>query len=404
MDEVIAFAVRFWAELTHIFVESGVWLIAGLAMAGLVHGFVPRAWFLRHLGGRGVWPVVKAALLGIPMPLCSCSVIPVAAGLRRQGAGKGASAAFAISTPQTGEESVPLTWALFGPVFAFARPVVAVVTAVIAGVLIGEGVGARDQGSAISQQGEDQTRSFGAKLRESWHHGFVTMLKDLAPWLAVGLVLASLIGAAVPAGWIGEQVGSGIWAKVAMLVVGVPLYICATSSTPLAWSLVAAGLSPGAALVLLLAGPATNVATMSWVLKDLGARALAIYLGVIAAVALACGIAFDAFFADAVVLAIRGEGHAHGGGAWHTVQLVSAAVFAGALVWALVMRVLPRKKAGSCCSTGGAACCGPAVVPASCCSVEKVTALPMAGCCGGAGAEASQVVTGTKPCCCKEKS
>jgi uncharacterized membrane protein YraQ (UPF0718 family) len=143
---------------------------------------------------------------------------------------------------------------------------------------------------------------------------------------------------------------------------------------------------------------------MSWVLKDLGARALAIYLGVIAAVALACGIAFDAFFADAVVLATRGEGHAHGGGAWHTVQVVSAAVFAGALVWALVMRVLPRKKAGSCCSAGAAACCGPAVVPASCCSVEKVTALPMAGCCGGSGAEASQVVTGTKPCCCKEKS
>lgn len=371
------FLTEFRAELWHILLESGVWLIAGLAMAGLVHAFVARAWFERHLGGRGAWPVVKASLLGIPLPLCSCSVIPVAASLRRQGAGKGATAAFAISTPQTGEESIPITWALFGPVFALARPVIAVVTALIAGLLIN----ATEREEAPEQVEEDaattadpsrpplalpvvEHRSLGARLREAARHGFGTMLVDLAPWLAAGILMAAAVGAAVPPGWIAEHVGTGLWPKVAMLFVGVPLYICATSSTPLAWSLVLAGLSPGAAIVLLLAGPATNLATMSWVIKDLGVRALVIYLAVIAAVALGAGTAFDAFFPDALVLAERAPPGGHTpGGVWEWTKAAGAAAIAGLLVWTLVMRFWPggdKGSGGSCCSTAPAeskACC-----------------------------------------------
>ncbi|MEM9372212.1 MAG: permease, partial [Planctomycetota bacterium] len=232
MDAVSEFPGRFGGQLWHILVESGVWLLIGLLLAGLVHAFVPRAWFMKHLGGRGAGAVAKASLLGIPMPLCSCAVIPVAAGLRRRGAGKGASAAFAVSTPQTGEESIPLTWALFGPVFALARPVIAVATAFVAGSAI----------NALDDEEHDQlpepddqeeqfgTRSVSERLAEAWHHGFVTMLRDLAPWLLIGLTLAALISAALPAGWVAEHVGTGLWPKIAMLFVGVPLYICATAS------------------------------------------------------------------------------------------------------------------------------------------------------------------------------
>ena len=162
------------------------------------------------------------------------------------------------------------------------------------------------------------------------------MLLDLAPWLAVGLVLSAIIAAAVPEGWIAEHVGTGLVPMLLMLVVGLPLYVCATSSTPLAFSLVAAGLSPGAALVLLLAGPATNAATMSWALKDLGARSLAIYLAVIAAYAVGAGLLFDATLSGFVRLASGAHEHDHT--AVGLVQSVGAAAFLVMLAIALIVR------------------------------------------------------------------
>jgi uncharacterized membrane protein YraQ (UPF0718 family) len=419
MDRFLADTLSaFW----QIMLDSGVWLLAGLALAGIVHAFIPAGFLAKHLasaqGGSKFTPILKASLLGIPLPLCSCSVIPVAAGLRSSGAGKGASAAFAISTPQTGEESVPLTWALFGPVFALARPVIAVATALTAGLLIEKFTDERTDASDEKRDGskakpccasaqldpipepEPETGSapesagaccslnilgtptppsspepdpslpaakpgscccstpepepepaksccsggeatptsptITARTKTALRHGFVTMLLDLAPWLAVGLVLSAIIAALVPEGWIAEHVGTGLVPMLLMLVVGLPLYVCATSSTPLAFSLVAAGLSPGAALVLLLAGPATNAATMSWALKDLGVRALAIYLAVIAAFAVGAGLLFDATLSGFVHLASGAHGHDHT--AVSVLQSTGAAVFLAMLAVALLVR------------------------------------------------------------------
>lgn len=405
-----------WARQTWVIVvESGVWLVLGFALAGVVHALVPKGFIEKQLGGRGVVPIAKASALGLPMPLCSCSVIPVAAGLRRGGAGKGSSAAFAISTPQTGEESIPLTWALFGPVFAIVRPIAAVVTAFTAGLLIdtfdktatqpntrptGDAPSCGCSGkkapaaepepagsccssepaapqvvslqvasccssktaepaaelapepasSCCSSKAAPAKPGLVAKLGEAFRHGFVTMPRDLALWLTVGLVLAGLVSAAIPVGWFEQVTGEGwwgaVWPMLAMLVVGVPLYICATSSTPLAATLVAAGLSPGAALVLLLAGPATNIATVTWALKDLGVRATAIYLATIAVCALACGIAVDVLFAG-VISVTTTHAHDHGGGS--TVMFVGAIGFLVVLLPALAHDVwskLPSKPAG----------------------------------------------------------
>lgn len=401
MDAVSVFLSRFWSELWHIMLESGLWLVLGLALAGLVHAFVPRAWFIKHLGGRGVAPIAKASLLGIPMPLCSCSVIPVAAGLRREGAGKGATAAFAISTPQTGEESIPVTWALFGPVFALARPVIAVVTAFLAGLLIDTAAGDPPRPPTPAPEPvtgpptpaiptpAEPTPPLADRLRSALSHGFGTMLRDLAPWLAVGILMAALVGTLVPPGWIAENVGTGLWPKVAMLFVGVPLYICATSSTPLAWSLVMAGLSPGAAIVLLLTGPATNLATMSWVIKDLGVKALAIYLGVIAAVALAAGTLFDLYLADFMVLADRAATHAHPGGLWAWTKALGAAAFVTLLVPALVARVWPARPK-SCCAT-------PPSAPSCCATPKPDIALPTTSCCAKTNAPSCACAPRTDP-------
>lgn len=417
------FALRFASSLWMLLLDAGVWLVAGLLLAGVVHVLVPRSVLSRHLSGGGIGPILKASLLGIPLPLCSCSVIPVAAGLRASGASKGASAAFAISTPQTGEESIPLTWALFGPVYAFTRPVVAVLTAFTAGWLIDRFVGESSRaqpatptpakkscceparapapmsgasnakapfcagapieahpsmaafsmpmkggptaepaagpccaGDKAGATGCCETPSpreapsccasesappkTGGRGVEIVRYGFGTLLRDLAPWLAIGLLLSALVGALVPPGWIESTIGTGLVPMLLMLLVGLPLYVCATSTTPLAYTLVVAGLSPGAALVLLMAGPATNAATMSWVLKDLGARALAIYLATIALFAVAAGWAFDATLRGAIRLAEHGATHQHH--AVTLVQSIGAVGFAVLLVWALARRYLPR--------------------------------------------------------------
>ncbi len=349
---MLAWAERFADELWAILLESGVWLILGLALAGVVHAMVPIAWVRRQLGGRGVIPIAKAAALGLPVPLCSCSVIPVSASLRRAGAGKGASAAFTISTPQTGEESIPLTWALFGPVFAITRPIVAIVTAFIAGVIIDRvapddapnqppdsGGGCSTAPSCCSSKPEPETPPFRVRALAALRYGFVTLPTDLALWLIVGLVLAAVVAASIPAGWIGEHLGTGVVPMVLVLLVGVPVYVCATSSTPLAFALVAAGMNPGAALVFLLAGPATNAATMAWVLKDLGARALVIYLAVIATVALGAGLAFDALLAGEVALGEGAPAHQH---APSVVAVVGAIALSACLVLGAAMRFARR--------------------------------------------------------------
>lgn len=366
---MVGFLERWASEFWSICLESGVWLIAGFLLAGLVHTLIPRAWLTRHLSGAGAWPIARASLLGIPLPLCSCSVIPVAAGLRRSGASRGATAAFTISTPQTGEESIPLTWALFGPVFALTRPIIAVITAFTAGLLIErlapekapptESPKACCSGkpkpaptccssalpepadSCCSSNTTPARPSLGARLVESLRWGLIEMPKDLALWLLIGLGLAALIAALVPEGWIESNIGTGLLPMLLMLLVGLPLYICATSSTPVAFTLVAAGLSPGAALVLLLSGPATNAATMAWVLKDLGGRALAIYLIVIAIFSVACGLLFDTFLSGMVTLADHAMAHDHANPS--PSQTLGALALLALLAVALTLRLWPAR-------------------------------------------------------------
>ncbi len=369
------FLARWASEFWSISLESGVWLIAGFVLAGFVHTLIPRAWMAKHLAGTGPWPIAKASLLGIPLPLCSCSVIPVAAGLRRSGASRGASAAFTISTPQTGEESIPLTWALFGPVFALIRPVIAVATAFTAGLLIETLAPEREtqpvEGdvpkACCSTKAEPSCcadepdapppRSLGARMIESLRWGLIEMPKDLALWLLIGLGLAALIGALVPEGWIEAHIGTGLVPMLLMLLIGLPLYICATSSTPVAFTLVAAGLSPGAALVLLLAGPATNAATMAWVLKDLGGRALAIYLVVIAIFAVASGLVFDTLLSGFVTLADHAMGHEHA--AASLVQTIFAVALLAMLVTALALRYWPSGQGKQATGDGAHSCVHP---------------------------------------------
>ncbi len=347
--------------------DAGVYVIVGVLAAGLVHIFVSRQTLTRHLGGGGFVSVLKAALLGAPLPLCSCSVLPTAYALRERGAGRGATVSFLISTPETSFDSIAVTWALMGPIMAVVRPVAAVVTALTAGMVEALRGGEKAEPSAEPETSaeeaaeaacphceppepdppvepacahcesdagpaeEAETRKAHDEVpacpacepeaappgpakplrwRRFWRFVALELGDEIGPTLALGLVLAGIIGAFVDETFFERYLGSPVAAMLVMLVVGLPLYVCATASTPMAAMLVWRGLNPGAALVFLLVGPATNLATVLTVGKMFGKLSAAIYVGVIAAFALACGFALDAAVGAWEI--DMAESHAHG--------------------------------------------------------------------------------------------
>lgn len=315
-----------WFEaIWMVLAESGPYLLVGFAIAGFLAVFVPTRWVARRLGGDDTRSVATAALIGVPVPLCSCSVIPTATQLRRSGASRGATTSFLISTPETGVDSIGATWALMDPLMTVIRPLAAFITAFASGVTVnlfgGEGPGAEEPGVAAPEPAGGSCCSHtadtaadhghshdhdhdhdhdapedGTVFSRAMRYAFGTLLDDLTPWFIIGFAISATIVVAVPDGFFEGTLFTGWTAMLAMLIAGVPLYVCATASTPIAAAMMAKGLEPGAALVFLLAGPATNVATILVVRDLLGVRALASYLGSIAVVSLLLGTAVNAVY------------------------------------------------------------------------------------------------------------
>lgn len=319
MDTFIAILFATW----DMYLEAAPWLIVGIVAAGLIHALMPGGLLTKWLGENKVGSVVRAALIGAPLPLCSCGVLPAAVELRRDGASKGATVSFLIATPETGPDSVAISYALLGPIMAIARPLAAMMSAIFSGLLTNVFVRGETRvspsptvpatccGDRCSTEHVEPTGGLGGRTWGGVRYAFTDILDDIALWLAVGLVVAGVLSALVEPEALGAY-GSGIGAMAVMLIVGVPIYVCATASTPIAAGLIAVGVSPGAALVFLLAGPATNIATLGVVGKDLGARALAGYLLGISLSAIASGLALDALLATwdvdiAVQMAAVGE-------------------------------------------------------------------------------------------------
>ena len=289
---LLTFAQELWAVLG----EMAPFLLFGFFVAGVLYVLISPAAVERHLGGKGLLPVLKASIFGIPLPLCSCGVIPVAASLRRHGASKGATTAFITSTPQTGVDSILVTYSLLGGVFTIFRPLAALVSGTLAGWLVGRDDGNRngEKGAASAPEGSRDSEDGGrSKMLKALHYGFVTLPRDISRPLLAGLVVAGVISALVPDDYFKDLLGGGIGAMLVMVAVGIPIYVCATASVPVAAALIAKGISPGAALVFLMTGPATNAATVATVWKLMGRRATVVYLGTVALTALAFGLALD---------------------------------------------------------------------------------------------------------------
>lgn len=326
VDSIFSLIYGILAESWELLEEAAPYLFLGFAVAGLLHALVPDEKILKYLGkSAGKFrSAFNASLIGIPLPLCSCGVVPTALSLKNRGATKGATLSFLISTPETGVDSIAITYALLDPIMTVFRPIASMTTALFTGVaenVIGESIGERraskktllssGSGSIALMQAPScsdsscscnsgtatvKDASVLTKIKESLRYSFVELLGDISGWLIVGILVAGAISFAIPDEVVGDYLGGGVFSMLLMLVVGIPLYICATASTPLAAALVAKGMSPGTAFVFLLAGPATNAATITMVTKFLGKRSAAIYLSMIAVCSLAFGLLLDTIY------------------------------------------------------------------------------------------------------------
>lgn len=340
------------------------WLIVGLIVAALIKVYVPSTWMTQFLKGRG--GVIKAAFIGAPLPLCSCGVIPAALAIRRQGASRGSVMSFLVATPETGVDSVAVSYALLGPFLAIVRPISAIFSAIITG-MIGAAIPESPEADspAVTEQSgsccsskpktscceseipeEPITTCCGSQaesepepvssccsskpepvssccsskteatdqskpgLFASLIDAAGQILGDTVKWLLIGLFMAGTISAFLDPGKLSE-LGSGLPVMLLMVVVGIPMYICAVASTPLAASLLITGLSPGSVLVFMLAGPATNIATLGVVRKELGTRYMVAYLIGVSVTAITCGLATDAIAGAMGIVASAQAQHAH---------------------------------------------------------------------------------------------
>ncbi|MEW6412302.1 MAG: SO_0444 family Cu/Zn efflux transporter [Candidatus Zixiibacteriota bacterium] len=335
-------------------VDSAFLLLVGIALAGLVRVLLNEASVRRFLTGSKSAVVLKSALLGIPLPLCSCSVVPVAYELRKSGLSRGGTTAFLVSTPETGVDSILLTYSLTDPLMTVARPITAFVTAMAAGlavelspwvdVSVEEPAGActDDCCSPVRANANTESRSLGQKIVDGLKYAFGDLMDDLAPYLFIGYLLAG-----VAALLLGDQFGaipetfrSGWGSYVGAVVVGLPLYICATSSTPLAAVLLTFGFSPGAVLVFLLVGPATNVASLTVVRKILKGRATLVYLAAIVVISILCGLVFDAVYSWLGYSPVyRSGAESDAASVW---GVVSAVVFSVYVVYLTFRKLLRR--------------------------------------------------------------
>jgi uncharacterized membrane protein YraQ (UPF0718 family) len=412
-----------FTNFLNLFLESAPWLLLGLILAGMLKMFVPMSWMHKQLGGHGFKSTVKAALLGAPLPLCSCGVLPAAIGLRRSGASKAATTSFLVSTPETGIDSVAVSYVLLGPFMTIVRPIVAIISAITAGLLVGRDEQQENisypEAKLQSTQSEQPTgttsccsskktipstcsknvtpkitKIYQPSIQSSGCNGkkesrfsydkntnkkveepslsnsdadlemkntpiikrilkgvqFATtdLVRDTAIWLLIGLFFAALVQTYIPTDFMIKW-GDGILAMLVMVIISIPMYICATASTPIAAGLLLAGVSPGAVLVFMLAGPATNIATLGVVTKELGKGALWGYLGGVIGVALISGVVVNYLVDNFGFEVIPQIGDHHQ--LLPEVIVYSSGILLAVLMAKVLFNMLPiKREKNSCCS------------------------------------------------------
>lgn len=291
MNTVASYTIELITAFWDLFQEMAPYLVLGFLLAGVLHVFFPAHKVHKYLGRKNLKSVINASVVGIPLPLCSCGVIPTGVSFHKNGASKGAAVSFLISTPQTGVDSVLATYSLMGLPFAVIRPIVAFITGIVGGAATNVTDDSIVQDEPSTTIKEVKGNKFAAMLR----YAFVDFLADIAKWLVIGLAIAALITVLVPDSFFATYLSNPYLNMLLVLLASVPMYVCATGSIPVAMALMIKGISPGAAFVFLMAGPATNAGTLTVISQSLGKKALFTYLATIIVGALLSGIVINEF-------------------------------------------------------------------------------------------------------------
>lgn len=297
------FIIELLNEIARTFLEMAPYLLLGLTFAGILHILFTRELVSRHLGGNRVSSIFKSALLGVPLPLCSCGVVPTAISLRKSHASDGATVSFLISTPQTGVDSIIATYGMLGPIFAVFRPIAAFIMGIAGGAVTNlfdtssGKVTAEDNDLAskcnLCIEPLPHKHSFIEKIWGMAKYGYGEFLDDISKQLVVGIIISGMISYFVPDDFFTRFIGNRFLEMLIMIVGGIPLYVCATASIPIAFALMMKGVSPGAAFVFLAVGPATNAATVTLIGNVMGKKIVAVYLGVITFFSIIAGYIFN---------------------------------------------------------------------------------------------------------------
>ncbi|MCD4681813.1 MAG: permease [Bacteroidales bacterium] len=271
--------VRYIEGFIDLSLEMAPWLLLGFIFAGILHVYMPKGSIRKYMGGKNLKSVIYAALLGIPLPLCSCGVIPTGIAFHKEGASKGSTVSFLISTPQTGVDSILATYSLLGLPFAILRPIVALFSGIFGGAITNTVTrNEQDKNRHHSSQNIDKEIEINGKIKTMIKYAFHEFLMDIAKWLIIGLAVAALIALLLPDDFFVSYLHNEFLSMLIVLAASIPIYVCATGSIPIAAVLLMKGLSPGAALVFLMAGPATNTATMAVIGKAIDKKTLIVYL------------------------------------------------------------------------------------------------------------------------------
>ena len=334
------FLTKFITVTWDIFLEMAPYLLLGFLFAGILNVVISKRRVQKYLGKRSIWSSVKATLLGVPLPLCSCGVIPTGISFHKNGASKGATNSFLISTPQTGVDSILMTYSMMNLPWAIFRPIVAFTTGIIGGIATDQIVTDNVTEQDNKQVQEETSEKKG--LKDIFTYAFVDFLGDISRQLLLGILIAVFITLFVPQSLFTEHLNSPFINMLIILVASIPLYVCATGSVPIGAALLAAGVSPGAVLVFLMAGPATNAATLTVLWKSIGKKATLVYLGSIVIGAIGFGLIMDYLLnPNWFTIAGVGNGHVHHeDGAW--LPIASAIVLIGLIIYVELKKLIPQ--------------------------------------------------------------
>ncbi len=348
--------VNIFLEMYKLFIDMSFYLMIGLLFVGILHVLVSKDWIIKNIGNNNTSSVVKASLFGVPLPLCSCGVIPTAIYLKENGASNGSVISFLISTPQTGVDNIIATYGMIGGFFTAYKAIVAFLSGIIGGTIINiftknENDDLKCENIPINtnhthqSHGEDlENKGFIKKIKEILHYGYIHFLDDISVHFIIGIIISGFISYFIPNDFFNEYgIGSGISGMLLMIIIGMPMYICSTSSIPIAISLMMKGVSPGAAFIFLVVGPATNAASMTILFKVLGKKIMIIYLAVVAVLSISFGIILDLLLKYYTLDKSYIINHVHGFGINNNIKLVFGFIFFILILRSLYSRLKPKK-------------------------------------------------------------